>query len=227
MAMAALPLWRELEDECGAELLTVTGGAVRAFVEGAESHGAKLHEGTVVTRLRAVDGRVELDTDDATYRVRVAVVAAGGWARPLLATAGIELPVVPTRETVAYFELDEELSVPALVDWDEPAFYALASPGQGLKAGLHHAGPVTDPSREGEVSAETVERLVERVERRYPTADPQPHHVETCIYTNTEDERFIIERHGPIVVGSACSGHGFKFAPLTGKRLADLALEDV
>jgi glycine/D-amino acid oxidase-like deaminating enzyme len=46
---------------------------------------------------------------------------------------------------------------------------------------------------------------------------------DTCMYTNTADERFILERRGPVVIGSPCSGHGFKFAPLIGSRLADLA----
>ena len=44
-------------------------------------------------------------------------------------------------------------------------------------------------------------------------------------YTTTADERFVLERHGRIVVGSACSGHGFKFAPAIGERLAALALD--
>ena len=46
---------------------------------------------------------------------------------------------------------------------------------------------------------------------------------ETCLYTNTADERFVLERRGNLVVGSPCSGHGFKFAPLIGERLAALA----
>jgi len=44
--------------------------------------------------------------------------------------------------------------------------------------------------------------------------------VETCVYTSTADERFLIERHGPIIVVSACSGHGFQYAPETGRRAA-------
>jgi sarcosine oxidase len=44
------------------------------------------------------------------------------------------------------------------------------------------------------------------------------------LYTNAPGDHFIMERRGPIVIGSACSGHGFKFAPLVGERLADLAL---
>jgi sarcosine oxidase len=46
---------------------------------------------------------------------------------------------------------------------------------------------------------------------------------ETCLYTTTPDEDFVIDRVGPLVVASPCSGHGFKFAPLIGEALADLA----
>ena len=49
--------------------------------------------------------------------------------------------------------------------------------------------------------------------------------IETCLYTNTADEEFVLERRGRIVVGSACSGHGFKFAPIVGRTLAALARE--
>ena len=47
---------------------------------------------------------------------------------------------------------------------------------------------------------------------------------ETCLYTTTPDEDFVLDRMGPVVVGSACSGHGFKFAPLIGECLAALAM---
>ena len=56
-----------------------------------------------------------------------------------------------------------------------------------------------------------------------PFEVPEPAEAETCLYTNTADERFILERRGRVVIGSACSGHGFKFAPEIGRRLADLA----
>jgi sarcosine oxidase len=48
---------------------------------------------------------------------------------------------------------------------------------------------------------------------------------ESCLYTNTADERFIVERHGRVIAVSACSGHGFQFAPETGRRAAALAAE--
>ncbi len=198
--------------------------ALRAFIDAAEAGGASVRWNTRVEALRAEGDGVTVDTSEGAVRARVAVVTAGPWAPGLLAGAGIDLPAVPTRETVAFFDLPDDDLVPSLVDWDDPIFYALASPGQGLKAGLHHGGPVADPDAEGAPSAATVGLLREAVSRRYPGAGPEPALVETCFYTNTDDERFIIERRGPIVVGSACSGHGFKFAPMTGRRLAELAL---
>jgi sarcosine oxidase len=199
--------------------------SVRALIDSATSHGTEVRVDTPVRSIRRFDDRVEVDAAGDLVRARVVVVAAGAWARRLLAPAGIALPVTPTRESVAYFDLEETLSMPALVEWSDPAFYALANPGRGLKAGLHHGGPVTDPDEEGSVSRATVESLAARVSELYPNAAPEPFAAETCIYTNTEDERFVLERHGRVVVGSACSGHGFKFAPWTGERLAELAVE--
>ena len=281
LAMAALPLWRELEQELGRTLIETTGGfdagrrldqhvaalescgaryelitgreaherfpvlrlpedepalfqpdagiaraddSVRSFTDSARAHGAEIREETPVTELRVSGEAVELEAAGQLVRPRIVVVTAGGWARGLLAPVGIDLPVTPTRETVAYFALSEG-AIPSLVDWRDPVFYALADPGRGVKAGLHHAGPVTDPSQEGEVSEKSVATLRRRVSERFPTAEPEPSAAETCIYTNTVDEHFVLERRGPVVVGSACSGHGFKFAPLTGQRLAALALE--
>jgi sarcosine oxidase len=164
-------------------------------------------------------------TEDGTLRARVAVVTAGGWARDLLVGAGVELRTVTTRETVAYFALDGA-APPTLVEWGRAgAAYALPSPGEGIKAGQHRATHAVDPDTEPVVDPESVERVAAWVAERLPRAARTAHRVETCLYTNTADEGFVLERHDRLVVGSACSGHGFKFAPLIGRRLAGLALE--
>ena len=54
---------------------------------------------------------------------------------------------------------------------------------------------------------------------------PQPLASETCIYTNTSDQSFVLERHGRVVVASACSGHGFKFAPALADTVVGLVHE--
>lgn len=164
--------------------------------------------------------RVEsLDDVDAD----AVVVTAGAWATRLLP----DLPVRVTRETIAYFARGGG-PFPSVVELDEAtrghAMYALHDPAHGVKAGVHHGGHVADPDADELPAAELVERIAAWVRERFPGVDPRPAGAETCLYTTTADESFVLERRGRVVVGSACSGHGFKFAPAVGLRLADLAL---
>lgn len=165
---------------------------------------------------RRVDSLEDVEGD-------VVIVTAGPWAPKLLP----DLPVRVTRETVAYFAY-EGAPLPSVVELDETtrhhAMYALHDPLYGLKAGAHHAGPVADPDVASPPDPLLVEQITSWVDERFPHIDPQPVVAETCVYTTTADESFILERRGRVVVGSACSGHAFKFAPAIGKRLADLAI---
>jgi sarcosine oxidase len=104
------------------------------------------------------------------------------------------------------------------------AGYALIAPGIGLKAGLHQSGPVADPNEQGGPDPELAERAAAWVERRFAGAGPLLR-TETCLYTRRPHDEFVLARTGRIVVGSPCSGHGFKFAPVVGNRLAALAEE--
>jgi sarcosine oxidase len=199
--------------------------AVRALVRSAADHGAEIVEHARVSRLDVSESGVGVEIDGERFEASVAVVTAGAWAPGLLARAGYELEASPSRKTVAYFRVDSELSYPTLVDWEDLSVYALPAPGEGIKVGEHHGGPTIDPDTEGQgpPDMESVSRLSAWVAERYPEADPEPHLVQTCLYTNTTDEHFVLDRRGPLVVGSTCSGHGFKFAPLIGERLAALA----
>ena len=148
-------------------------------------------------------------------------MTAGSWIGRFFS----DLPLKVTRETVAFFR--QESVPPSIVELGtggDHLMFSLHDPVYGLKAGAHHAGTVTDPDDLGEPDPALVERISSWVAERLPNADPEPVLVETCLYTTTPDERFILERRGNVVIGSACSGHGFKFAPAVGKRLADLAL---
>ena len=280
MAQESLPLWRELEEEAGEEILTTTGGldvtpsldphvsaleasgaafelldpaacrerfpgltvpdggpvlfqgdagvvaadrAWRAFIGAATRAGGELREDTPVERLTIGDDGVEVLAGEETWRAPVVVLTAGAWSRRLLWGIGEDIPTTPTRETVAFFKIPGNSVPPVVVEWTSPPLYCLFSFEQGLKAAEHHAGPVTDPEKEGEVSEASLARLGEWVRARFPEAEGEPHHAETCVYTNTPDEHFILERRGPVVIGSPCSGHGFKFAPWIGRRLAELA----
>jgi sarcosine oxidase len=174
-------------------------------------------DATVVARHR-VESLDEVDAD-------VVVVTAGAWVTQLVP----DVPVRVTRETVTYFRRPGPTPVPSLVEVDEAtrhhAMYALYDPAHGMKAGAHHAGHPADPDVEEEPDAELVRRVTAWVRERFDGVDPEPVAAETCLYTSTDDESFVLERRGRVVVGSPCSGHGFKFAPAVGRRLAALALD--
>ncbi len=184
--------------------------------------GADLRENTKVTEVVPRSGGARVIAGDVRVEAETVLVTAGAWGRDLLASIDIELDVVPTRETVAYFRAGIDQAIPAIVAWSTPAFYALPTFGLGIKAGEHVAGPPSHPDEDGEPDAASLARLSQGVAERFAGVDPEPHLVETCFYTNTPDARFVLERHGPVVVGSPCSGHGFKFSPLIGRRLAEL-----
>jgi sarcosine oxidase len=182
--------------------------ARHAFLELAQPHLETEHR---------VDSLDDVDAD-------VVVVTTGPWITKLLP----DLPVRVTRETVAYFASDGA-PIPSVVELDAAsrrhAMYALHDPTFGVKAGAHQVGHVADPDVAEPADPAIVARVVEWIRARLPDVDPTPVATESCIYTSTVDESFILERRGRVVVGSACSGHGFKFAPAVGRRLAALALE--
>jgi sarcosine oxidase len=173
--------------------------------------------GVGVETNRRIESTDELDAD-------VVVVTAGSWVRDLVP----DMPVRVTRETVAYFKR-EGPPAPSIVDLNvetgDHGMYSLHDPVHGLKAGAHHAGHEDDPDAEGAPDPAIVDQIAAWVSERFPDADPEPVETQSCLYTTTADEHFVLERRGRVVVGSACSGHGFKFAPAVGRRLADLALE--
>jgi sarcosine oxidase len=191
------------------------GGVVRADLARAAFLDAAVARG-VQFELGRVESPDDLDAD-------VVVLCAGGWIAKLVP----DVPVHVTRETVVYFRKSGPPAL-SLVELNEEsgghAFYSLHDPLHGLKAGAHHAGAEADPDVLGEPDSAIVERVADWVAERMPEVDPTPVDAQTCLYTTTEDEGFVLERRGRIVIGSACSGHGFKFAPAVGKRLAALAL---
>jgi sarcosine oxidase len=173
--------------------------------------------GVEVETNRRIESTDELDAD-------VVVVTAGSWVRDLVP----DLPVTVTRETLAYFKREgpPALSIADLhAETGGHAMYSLHDPVHGLKAGAHHFGAEADPDTDAPPDPAIVERIASWVRERFPDVDPTPVDAQTCLYTTTADEQFILERRGRVVVGSPCSGHGFKFAPAVGRRLAALALE--
>jgi sarcosine oxidase len=207
--------------------------ALAALLTSARAARAELVEETRVESLDVGDDAVVVGTAERELRARIVIVAAGAWAAQLLEPVGIALQVVPTRETLSYFAVDDPDAFPSVIEYpsgqselsERQVHYSLPAPGRGLKAGVHQAGPVAHPDEPAEPAPAVVDATIEWIARRFPHVEPTPTLSETCMYTNTADEAFVLERHGRVVVASACSGHGFKFAPVTGAEVARLTLE--
>jgi sarcosine oxidase len=173
---------------------------------------------------RELDVRYETRVHPDDLDAEVVVVTAGSWVNELLPEP---LPVKVTRETICYFRPENGRPIPSVVSFKPDShthdMYSLADPVYGLKVGAHHAGPEVDPNETGEPEPRLIEQIVNWTHETYRLAEPDPVATDTCLYTTTPDETFILERRGRLVIGSPCSGHGFKFAPAIGERLAALA----
>jgi sarcosine oxidase len=201
--------------------------AVRALQERAQVHGARVHFDEPVRALvPQADNRILVTTDVEQYRATTAVVTAGAWVNDLLAGLINLPPITVTREQVFHFSsrIDEAVW-PSYIYHGHTFIYGLQSPGaEGVKVAEHHTGALTTAQdRSFEIDEAGRQRVIRHATTWMPGLDPTPTSATTCLYTNSPDESFIIERYGPIVVGSPCSGHGFKFVPLIGRRLAELA----
>jgi sarcosine oxidase len=201
--------------------------------------GIELRERTRVVRLDD-DGRrvrvvLQTDGEEEELRASTVVVCAGPWTGPLVAGtvagAAVGLQSLPTLEQAAYLAPRNRAidDVPVFVERRQPWFYGLPVRPSGLvKISFHGAGPAValdrltghrvdrpDPSLVAELSAVAA--------RVAPGLDAKPVSTERCLYDNSPDGDFVIDRVGRIVIGSATSGHGFKFAPLLGRVLGELA----
>jgi sarcosine oxidase len=212
--------------------VTLAGRTVAALQRLAARDGASIRSGTPVLGIEAGHDRVLLRTAAGEITARAAVITAGPWARGMLAGALPQaLPLTVTVQQVRYFApRDPAASWPTLIEWPPEGlcWYVVPTAGvaPGIKVAAHIPGPAVDP-RDGpftEIDPAPEEAAAGYVRDRLPGLDPAGLAAETCLYTMTPDEDFVLDTAGPLVVGGGCSGHAFKFGPLLGEYLADLAL---
>ncbi|NXA05372.1 SOX oxidase, partial [Sapayoa aenigma] len=215
--------------------------ALRAVQEVFRRHGGTLRDGEKVLRIEP-GAMVTVTTTVGVYRAPRLIITAGAWTGTLLEPLGLRLPLQPLRIDVCYWR--EKQPDSTSTGSVSPCFLAKglsqaphgiyglpALEYPGMVKLCHHHGSPTDPEKRDQApsgaSRPDIAVLSNFVSNYLPRLEPQPAVMETCLYTNTPDEDFILDRHpkfSNIVIGAGFSGHGFKFAPVVGKLLCELSL---
>jgi sarcosine oxidase len=205
--------------------------AVESFTSEALRHGAEVRSETAVVGVRADDDGAAVEfAGGERARARSVVVAAGAWIEPLLDGIVPMPPLVVTQQQIFHFPRLNAAVEPwpsTIHDQTDPIYHLAGGrdggAGDDRKIAEHrHGTPTTAARRSGEIDPASLARVVEYVKRWLPGLDPAPGREATCLYTSTPSEDFVLDRVGALVICSACSGHGAKFAPLIGELAAEL-----
>ena len=194
---------------------------IQAYAERARSLGADIRTRERVLDYAASGGSVRVRTDRGEYEAAQLVLTAGPWM-PELAPALRSL-LVPERQVLGWFDIaDRARFAPSafpvfVLEADEGVYYGFPEYGvAGFKIGRYH-------HLDERVRPDTVDRvchprdetaLRDAVSRYFPAANGAMRSSAVCLFTNTPDEHFIIDRapDAPeVLLVSPCSGHGFKF----------------
>ncbi len=201
----------------------------------AKKAGAEIHERERVEKWSATGKSVSVVTPHATYKARRLVVAAGPWTHSILGNVGpnLEIRRVPQFWLKAPPDYDESHGFPCYAfDLPEGFFYGVPRKGKRLlkiaQYHLRHHNVVRDPySLNREIMPKDFEDVSKVVRDHLSHVKPILKEASICMYTMTEDSKFIIDhhpRHRHVVFAAGFSGHGFKFAPAVGECLAELSL---
>ncbi|MBM4418126.1 MAG: N-methyl-L-tryptophan oxidase [Chloroflexi bacterium] len=206
-----------------------------AHANRAMAHGAILRAREQVLGFSRSGGAYRVTTDRGAYEAGRVIVAAGAWVGRLLPRLA---PIArPERQVLAWLRPDQPADFhphrfPVFnLAVTEGRFYGFPEYGiPGFKFGLyHHLGEEVDPdSMDREPNARDEAVLRAFAEKYFPGGAGATLTMKACLFTNTPDEHFLIDRvpRDPgIIVASPCSGHGFKFCSVVGEILADLAID--
>ncbi len=202
----------------------------------AAAAGADIRSGESVRAVEPRAGCVRIVTDRGSVEAGAAIVAVGPWVQTLL--PALTAPLRVTRQVMAWFEpTDAQLFPPGrmpvfMIESRHGLHYGIpadASLQPGIKIAKHHHREETvDPAAYDQTVRSDDEALIRAaLAEHLPAANGRLIAAKTCLYTTTPDGHFLIDRlpgASNIIVASPCSGHGFKFAPVIGEILADLAI---
>ena len=216
--------------------------AIILYIEEAIKCGAEIRKNETVLEWKKENDQIKITTNKDIYYSKKLIITAGAWAGKLLPHLKTELNV--TRQTIAWMGIKNPKNFSfgnfpcwMVEDNERGCYYGFPilpkdrfDGPYGLKIAHHFPGTITDPDTVNrQITKEDEEDLRFALEKYLPGANGKVLSWKTCLYTNTKDENFIIdhlpEYDGAVTIACGFSGHGFKFVPVVGEMLADLAIE--
>lgn len=208
---------------------------LQAHVARARALGANIREYEPVVAWEPTGDGVHVVTTQGTYDAKQLVISAGAWAGALVPELSTHL--TPERQVLGWFEVsDRDAFAPTrlpvfVLESDLGIYYGFpefAVPGFKLGRYHHLNEPVVPDRIDRETHRRDEATLRACVERYFPSANGKLLSSKVCMFTNTVDEHFIIDRHPThqqVLIVSPCSGHGFKFCSVIGEVVADLVAD--
>jgi sarcosine oxidase len=204
---------------------------IAAHVRLSEAHGSRVLQRTPVESWKATSSGVVVQAGGERYEARYLVITAGAWLPVIAAQLG--LPLVIERQVQAWFEPVEAEAfavgrMPVFIHFlFDRSYYGLPHIGDAaVKVARHHGGATTTAdAADRTVTEEDEVDIRSYLTRHLPMADGKMLDAKVCLYTNTSDDHFIIDRHpehANVLIAGGFSGHGFKFSSLVGLVLSDL-----
>jgi sarcosine oxidase len=209
---------------------------VTAHLQLAAARGAELRFEEPALEWAADGDGVRVTTATGAHTADHVVICPGAWAPQLL--ADLEVALVVERQVMYWFQPDGGVDPfapgrhPIWIHGDGGdqlyGFPAIDGPDGGVKAAFFRRGAVTTPETlDREVAPSEGETIATHLREFLPTMPGRLLTAVACMYTTTPDQHFVIARHPRherVTVACGFSGHGFKFVPVVGEVLADLAL---
>lgn len=219
--------------------------AIQSYVEQAKFLGAKIHDHEKVVEWEVINNLVYVKTNVGQYTCKKLVVTAGPWSAKLMPSIEDHLKI--TRQTMMWVQPKDELEFREqqfpcwlVVDEDSPgAYYGFPIlDGEdsrnpiGFKLAYHYPGSDADPDQvDRTITTSDSAALLNFLDRYMPKAKGHLLDIKTCLYSNSQDEHFVIDNlkgaEENVCYARGFSGHGFKFVSVVGEIMADLATKGV
>jgi sarcosine oxidase len=211
---------------------------IRAFVKESNALGAAIHEGETVKNWKVEELGVIVSTSSGEYLCKKIVITAGAWSAKLI--PGIAQHLNVTRQVITWLKPSD----PSLFSADKFPCWMIATDDSGgsyygfpilpehpgaLKLAYHFPADSTDADQVNRTITDAdTGHLHKFMETYLPAGAGKTDTSKVCLYSNSPDEHFVIGNmpgfEDRVCVAWGFSGHGFKFVPVVGEIMADLAM---